>query len=279
MGNTPAKVAPAKGNSTDSIVARAVAKVKRNDGRNWVPGGMPTHQVDRIYGMQLLELKEGRTEAETDTSGPKEAGEVIQATLDSFFTAVLATVNAGAWRLNWIAGLLFVLLSCVPCCQMLNLLAIKGGDFCDCEIKFIEALMEELGAEVVTFREESGDGKYIEWRWLLERKGAGRCGVYLCQYQKVEDATVGLLQNDFMPLKANTHAPNLRRVAVVSAPVVDKEGKPIAQKLNENVSQALEGAKGIAEKKGFCPDYRDFAHLGAGQGDAYGKAYDEYKSG
>ena len=82
------------------IVTRAVAKVKRNDDRNWVPGGMPIHEVDRIYGMLLLALKEGRTEAETDTSGPKEAVEVVQATLDSFFTAVLATVHAGAWRLD-----------------------------------------------------------------------------------------------------------------------------------------------------------------------------------
>ena len=111
------------------------------------------------------------------------------------------------------------------------------------------------------------------------RRGAGRCGVYLCQYQKVEDATVGLLQNDFMPLKANTHAPNLRRVAVVSAPVVDKEGEPIAQKLNENVSQALEGAKAIAAKKGFKPDMADFKHLGEGQVDAFTKAHIEYTSG
>ena len=166
MGNAPAKVAPAKGNSTGrsanpGIVARAVAKVKRNDDRNWVPGGMPTHQVDRIYGMQLLELKEGRMEAETETSGPKEAVEVIQAQLDSFFTAVLATVHAGAWRLNWVAGLLFVLLSSVPCCYDLKLLAIKGGAACDCEIKFIEALMEELGAEVEAFREVFDDGERI----------------------------------------------------------------------------------------------------------------------
>ena len=261
------------------IVARAVAKVKRNDDRNWVPGGMPIHEVDRIYGMLLLALKEGRTEAETDTSGPKEAGEVIQATLDSFFTAVLATVHAGAWRLDWIAGILFVLLCSVPCCRVLNLLAIKGGAACDCEIKFIEALMEELGAEVKTFREVENDGKRIEWTWWLKRKGAEDCTVYLFQYQKVEYADVEQLQVDFLPEKAYTHAPNLQRVAVVSAPVVDKEGKPIAQKLNENVSQALEGAKAIADKKGFMPDPDHFEHLGEGADDAWMKAYNEYVSG
>ena len=130
------RVAPA----IEDLITRAVAKVKRNDDRNWVPGGMPIHEVDRIYGMLLLALKEGRLEAETDTSGPKKPAEVVQAELDSFFTAVLATVHAGAWRLNWVAGILFVLLCSVPCCGVLNLLAIKGGDACDCEIKFIEAV-------------------------------------------------------------------------------------------------------------------------------------------
>ena len=261
------------------IVTRAVAKVKRNDGRNWVPGGMPTHEVDRIYSMLLLALKEGRMEAITDTSVLMEAAKVIEAVLKSFGTAVLATVNAGAWRLNWIAGLLAVLLCGVKRCGVLNLLAIKGGPACDCEIKFIEALMEELGAEVDKFREVSDDGKDIEWRWFLKRKGAGTCMVNLYQYQKVEYATVGLLKGDFLPEKAKTHAPDLNRVAVVSAPVVDKEGKPIAQRLNENVSHALEGAKALADKKGFMPESDDFEHLGEGKYEAYRKAYGEYTSG
>ena len=94
----------------------------------------------------------------------------------------------------------------------------------------------------------------------------------------MEYAEVESLQASFLPDKAHTHAPNLRRVAVVSAPVKDKEGKPIAQKLNENVSQALEGAKAIADKKGFLPDPDDFEHLGEGADDAYDEAYDEYMS-
>ena len=49
-------------------------------------------------------------------------------------------------------------------------------------------------------------------------------------------------------------------------------------RLNENVSQALEGAKAIADKKGFLPDYGDFKHLGEGADDAWSKAYDEYMS-
>ena len=119
----------------------------------------------------------------------------------------------------------------------------------------------------------------VDWCWYLKRKGADTCIVNLTQFQKVEDATVEQFQVDFLPKKDKTHAPNLRRVAVVSAPVVDKEGKPIAQKLNENVSQALENAKALADKKGFQPAYADFAHLGEGQRDAFTKAYTEYTSG
>ena len=104
----------------------------------------------------------------------------------------------------------------------------------------------------------------------------------LCQFQKVEYADVEMLQVDFLPDKAWAHAPNLRRVAVVSAPVVDEKKKPIAERLNVNVSKALEGAKALAAKKGFRPDRRDFAHLGEGtysEYDAWLKAYREYASG
>ena len=259
-------------------LARAAAKVKWPDDEQWVTNGMPIHELDELHGVLLLALKEGRMEAVEDTSVLMEAAKVVEAVLKSFGTAVLATVHAGAWRLNWVAGILFVLLCSVPCCKSLNLLAIKGGDACDCEIKFIEALMEELGAEVKRFREVSYNGECIEWTWHLKRKGANTCIVRLLQYQKVEYADPAMLQTGFRPDKEYMHAPNLQRVAVVSAPVKDQEEKPIVERLNENVSQALKNAKGIADKKGFRPVFRDFMHLGEGADDAYIKAYDEYMS-
>ena len=45
------------------------------------------------------------------------------------------------------------------------------------------------------------------------------------------------------------------------------------------MSKALEGAKALADKKGFLPDYDAFKHLGEGQSDAYRKALREYRSG
>ena len=81
----------------------------------------------------------------------------MQAQLDSFFTAVLATVHAGAWRLDWIAGLLFLPVQ-RPRCNQLTLLAIKGGDACDCEIKSTEALMRAAwrGEETCSEVEDMG---------------------------------------------------------------------------------------------------------------------------
>ena len=41
------------------IVTRAAAKVKRNDGRNWVPDGMPIDELDDVHGVKLQALKQG----------------------------------------------------------------------------------------------------------------------------------------------------------------------------------------------------------------------------
>ena len=46
----------------------------------------------------------------------------------------------------------------------------------------------------------------------------------------------------------NTHAPLLKRVAVVSAPVVDQNKEPIAERFNLNVSKALMDAKTLAAR-------------------------------
>ena len=139
-----------------------------------------------------LALKEGRTEAGDRHERPEETGSRwCRRSSTAFLTAVLATVHAGAWRLDWIAGIL-VLLCSVPCCGVLQLLArSSGGDACDCEIKFIEALMEELGAGGGDVPGGEADGKRIDWCWFLKRKGAGSCMVTLRQYQKVEYAECG----------------------------------------------------------------------------------------
>ena len=148
--------------------------------------------------------------------------------------------------------------------------AVRGGAMCDCEIQFIVNFMEMLGAEVVM--KALDQGTFLVWRWDVKRDGAEDCSVFLFQYKTVEDASVDLLKFGFYANKDFTYAPKLRRCAVVSAPVTDQAGEPIAARLNKYVGDALESAKELAVRKGFAPDLDDFADE-----DEWGKAYDAYK--
>lgn len=58
-------------------------------------------------------------------------------------------------------------------------------------------------------------------------------------------------KGDFLADKSYTHAPNLKRCAVVSAPERDIAGEPIAARLNKNVGDALAAAKEEAAKDGW----------------------------
>ena len=233
------------------IVARAAAKVKWPDDEQWVTNGMPIHELDELHGVLLLALKEGRMEAITDTSVLMEAAKVVEAVLKSFGTAVLATVNAGAWRLNWIAGLLAVLLCGVKRCRDLNLLAIKGGAACDCEIKFIEALMEELGAEVREFRQVEDDGKRIDWTLVAQAEGRGHLHG---DARPVPEG--GVCQCGDAPGRFPAGKPRRTHQSSNASPSSRRPSstrrEPIAQKLNENVSKALENAKASCRQEGVC---------------------------
>ena len=56
-----------------------------------------------------------------------------------------------------------------------------------------------------------------------------------------------------------------------SRPERDIDKNPIAARLNKNVGDALESAKELAARKGFAPDYDDFANR-----DELIKAYEAY---
>ena len=65
---------------------------------------------------------------------------------------------------------------------------------------------------------------------------------------QVEDADPEVVASTLLPRKETSCAPNLKRVAIVSAPVRGPEksvgandGDPIAEKLNESVGKALDG--------------------------------------
>ena len=109
----------------------------------------------------------------------------------------------------------------------------------------------------------------------MKRDGADDCCVRLVQFKTVEDASVDMIEHGFLANKDFTHAPNLKRCAVVSAPEKDQAGEPIAARLNQNVGDALAAAKELAARKGFAPAMSDFAD----NYDEYNKALFAFRSG
>ena len=252
----------------EDIISRAAGGVvdvgKDKDGnvvkKPWMKEVSPIGHLWSIFGAALLMVMTGKVKpvVETKGEGPSDqfnhagrtAEEVVAACLGGFDTIVLATVFAGNWRSCWVTGLVATLLRNIPRCDIFRMFAVRGGPACDCEIQFILNFMELLGAEVVVKAADTGE--YLWWQWKVKRDGADDCVVQLVQFKTVEDASVDELSQDFLPDKANTHAPMLKRCAVVSAPERDIANEPIAARLNKNVGDALATAKELAAKVGFA---------------------------
>jgi len=261
----------------EDLISRAVGKTfetcKDGSKRTWMHDSHPIGDLWIIYGPLILMAMLGQLEAVVEDKVVRTAEQVVAAALGSFDTIVLATVKAGNWRACWVGGLIATLLRNIPRCKVFTMFAVKGGAACDCEIQFIENFMELLGAKVVLKAVDKG--KFLQWQWLVKRDGARvDCAVNLMQFKTVDDASVVMLKHGFLADKDYTHAPNLRRSAVVSAPVTDQAGEPIAARLNKNVGDALAAAKELAARKGFVPSKADFAN-----DDGHLKAYLAYTSG
>ena len=257
----------------EDLISLAVGKTMETcrDGskRTWMHANHPIGDLWIIYGPLIIMAMLGQLEAVVEDKVTRSAEQVVVAALGSFDTIVLATVKAGNWRACWVGGLIGTLLRNIPRCDSFVMFAVRGGPACDNEIQFTVNFMELLGAEVVETAVEQGS--YLLWNWRVKRDGAGPCAIYLRQFKTVEAASVASLKNGFLANEANSHAPNLRRCAVVSAPVTDQAGEPIAARLNKNVGEALESAKELAARKGFQPDYGAFADKGE-----WRKAYAAY---
>ena len=241
-----------------SQAAGGVVDMSTGEPRTWMLPDHPIGQLWGIFGVALLMVKMGKVKPVIEAKGEngkedrfnhagRSAEDVVDACLRCFDTIVLLSVNAGNWRSCWVRSLITTLLLNVPRCRLFKMIAVRGGAACDCEIQFIEIFMELLGAEVIQKAEDQGTS--LVWTWSMKRDGVDPCLVVLEQYQTVEDATVPI---DFHPTRNFTHAPNLMRCAVVSAPERDIAGEPIAARLNKNVGDALAAAKEEAVRKGFA---------------------------
>ena len=169
----------------------------------------------------------------------------------SFWTTVLATVRVQGWRAPWMLMVLFLILVSYPTCAFLILNALKGGGACDSEIGFIRTVMRGLGFKCVYDGYFSAEKKRTLFHWRKERPGgADPFNVYLTVHHDPDDIDVEDICNDLHPFSAHATAPNLKRLAVVSAPVTDKKGERADEKLNAALVKALELAEATCKAEG-----------------------------
>ena len=158
----------------------------------------------------------------------------------SFWTTVLATVRVQGWRAPWMLMVLYLILVSYPTCAELFLNALNGGPACKCEIGFIRTVMRGLGFECVDDGAFDAKGKFTYFVWRKERPGGAQpFTVNLTVHHDPDDIAVEGICRDLHPDLDNATAPNLRRLAVVSAPVTDGRGERADERLNAALGEAL----------------------------------------
>jgi len=185
------------------------------------------------------------------------ASEQAQAAMQAVSTIILATVMAGGWRANWICSLVGLIITSYQQCQCLVLFAVPGGDACKAELAFIHVVLLQLGFECTEKDESHGSWEVNRSTYKKPRDGDQEMVVMLFVADHVECKALSsppFLANMFYPREDHAASPNLRRCAVVPSPVSDKEGIPIAARLNTALGRGLKYTTVIAEKLGYIAD-------------------------
>ena len=204
------------------------------------------------------ELKEGTMVVET-RSGPrpdkKDKALAIQVAKEiglSFWTTVLATVRVQGWRAPWMLMVLYLILVSYPTCAELYLNALNGGPACKCEIGFIRTVMRGLGFEGECDGIFMTKEKLTYFRWSKKRPGCSQpFTVFLTVHHDPDDIDVEDICSDLHPSSHHATAPNLKRLAVVSAPVTDDRGERADERLNAALGEALKMMQQRVKEKGF----------------------------
>ena len=246
-----------------TAIADAAASVRWPGGDAWV-GGTDFSFIDQLFGA-MLPL--GRLPLRAGTKPLASHTDIFQDIYDNFSTIILATVFVGGWRANWAQSFVSLILASYTNAELLAMHAVKGGAACDCEISSIEAVMPALGFTTVKSRatpemgiDKDGTHMWEEWLWSVERPNARPFRVQLERYARVGYCDADMVADDTSPKgEWNACAPNLQRVAAVSAPVVDKDDEPIAGRLNANLTDGL--ALGRARAAGIVPKDQKWTDL------------------
>jgi len=171
----------------------------------------------------------------------------------SFWTTVLATVRVPGWRAPWMVMVLYLILVSYPACVELLLNALNGGPACKCEIGFIRTVMRGLGFECRADGYFDEEGKCTVFHWSKERPGGAEpFYVSLYVHHDPDDIAVERICINLHPYSDNATAPNLKRLAVVSAPVTDGRGERADERLNAALGKALKMMQERVKEKGFA---------------------------
>ena len=147
---------------------------------------------------------------------------------------------------------LFLILVSYPTCESLFLNALKGGGACDSEIGFIRTVMRGLCFKCRCDGVFDAEKKTTVFSWSKKRPGCDRpFEVWLTVHHDPDDIDVEFISNLLHPNSYNATAPNLQRLAVVSAPVTDGRGERADERLNDALGKALKMMQERVKEKGF----------------------------
>lgn len=247
------------------IISKVVSKVvyppdasEERRGKRWIPDEKlhTVEFVDDAFSHLLPLCQKAPIKQSGADGGDLTSAQVAASLMQSFHTIVLATVMAGGWRANWISSFVLLVIASYRECSNLRCFAVAGGDACKAEIQFIILLLYELGFERAWERKYDkydSEDKMTLYGWKQAREGAGECKVLLYLLDDVESPLLApqKIATLFAPTPDCRCRPHLTRCAVVSSPVSDKDGKPIASRLNASLGRGLKYCELIAEKQGF----------------------------
>ena len=112
--------------------------------------------------------------------------------------------------------------------------------------------MHGLGFECEMDGRFLAEMKYTQFIWRKERPGGAEpFKVFLTVHHDPDDIDVEKICYMLHPSTYNATAPNMKRLAVVSAPVTDGRGERADERLNAALGKALKMMQERVKEKGF----------------------------
>ena len=243
-----------------AFAAAMEATAKAVDSDDDEPGGGP----GAIYPLQYLGMNGGQPVFQHVVGSTPESGllptpdgglalrnpygGLLPALMLPYTLLPCSTVNQRSSRrvLGVVMIVASLVLSAYPRCRSLFLHALGGGLECECEIGFVRTVLRGLGFECYCDGSFVAERKSTAFMWRKQRPGGTEpLSVTLTVHHDPDDIDVDSICTEIHPYAANATAPNLHRVAAVSAPAADSRlfvalAKAVEQ-MKERVDDPMQG--------------------------------------